>query len=121
MKIKHSLLPFILTVFIFTLTACQTPSSFNFGAYSEAERLYEKKKYKEAVTKYEEYLRENPEGNMSVISTYYLAKSHEALAQFDQAKALYEKIVREHPDLTWANFARERLVELSSQEAKSSS
>lgn len=110
---------FLRMVFLFALVGCGRFSSFNFGAYSEAEKLYEKRKYKEAIAKYGEYLTENPEGNMAVIANYYMAKSYEALGEWGKAGALYEKIVREHSDLPWANFSRERLTELSQKSQKS--
>jgi tetratricopeptide (TPR) repeat protein len=97
---------------LFALSACRSTPSFNFGAYSEAERLYEKKEYEKAIQKYQEYIRMNPEGNMTVISRYYMAKSHEGLGQTEQARALYEEILREHPDLIWADFSKARLEEL---------
>lgn len=97
---------------LLSLGGCQTKPTFNFGAYSEAERLYEKKQYPKAIAKYEEYVRENPEGNMAVISYYSMAKSYEALSQTDQAREFYEKIVREYPEEIWSDFAKSRLKEL---------
>ncbi len=92
---------------------CQSrPQQFEFGAYSQAERHYEKKEYAKAIEKYQEYLRQNREGNMAVIATYYLAKSHEELGQQDEARALYEKITKESPSLIWAEFSQARLKEL---------
>ena len=91
------------------------PRAFDFGTYSEAERHYEKGEYEKAIAKYEEYLREDPEGNLAVISTYYLAASHEGLGRAEEARRLYEKIIRGHPKLVWADFAKARLEELDSK------
>lgn len=86
--------------------------TFYFGDYSEAEKLYNKGKYEEAVKKYQAYIEANPDGNMAVIAQYYLAKSHAALGQTEQAKALYGKIAKEHADLPWAGFSEAQMKEL---------
>ena len=106
---------FLILFFLMLAVGCKSSSSFNFGAYSEAEKFYEKKKYEKAIVKYGEYLRENPDGNMAVISYYYTAKSYDALGQLDKARELYEKIAKEHPSLVWANFSKARLEELSAE------
>lgn len=103
-----------LTVF-WIVAGCHTESSFHFGAYSEAERFYEKKEFEKAIVKYEQYIRENPGGNMAAISLYYMARSHEALKHWDKAREIYEKIVKEQSGPIWVDFAKARLIELSSQ------
>lgn len=110
---KARLNPRILLLLLGFLAGCHsTPEAFQFGAYSEAERLYAKEEYRKAIEKYEEYLGENPEGNLAVIAAYYMAKSYQALGQREPAAELYRKIVREHSKLVWAKFAKERLEEL---------
>ena len=117
--IKNTFLLFLSLIFV----SCHSKPSFNFGSYSEAEQLYEKGEYEKAIGKYEKYIHENPEGNMAVIATYYMAKSYEATGRYEKARELYEKIVKEHPDVIWVDFAKDRLQELSSQSSvqKSSS
>lgn len=106
-------LPILLTLLI--ITGCRSSSpTFNFGAYSEAERFYQKGEYQKAVNKYNEYIRENPEGNMAVIAQYYMGKSYDAIGDKEQAKQIYGKIVKEHPELVWAEFSKSRLQELQS-------
>lgn len=91
---------------------------FYFGSYSEAEAFYNRKDYGKALQRYQAYIDENPEGNLAVISQYYMAKSHAALGHKDEAAALYKKIVAEHPDLVWANFSEAQLKELQSAGAE---
>ena len=93
-------------------SSCRSAPHFNFGPYSEAEKLYQKGKYEKAIAKYEEYLRENPQGNIAVVSYYYMAKSYEGLDRPEKARPLYRKIAKEHPGLIWAEFAKTRLKEL---------
>ena len=102
----------LLLLFLLSLLGCRTNPTFDFGTYSQAERFYEKKEYQKAISKYEEYLRENPEGNMAVISYYYMGKSFEGLGQVEEARELYKKIVKDYPHLVWADFAKTRLKEL---------
>ena len=97
----------------FASCALRGPEQYYFGSYSEAERFYNKGEYEKAIEKYKFYQDENPEGNLAVISQYYIGKSYAALGKMDQAKDAYEKIVKEHPDLVWANFADNQLKEMS--------
>lgn len=95
------------------------PERFYFGNYSEAEEFYNKGQHEKAIEKYQAYIDENPEGNLAVISNYYMAKSHVALGNIDQAKAIYQAIVDQYPDLVWANFAKTQLKELEEPAQKS--
>lgn len=97
------------------LANCHSAPSFNFGAFSEAERLYEKKEYPKAIAKYEEHLREHPEGHLAVIARYYTAKSYEALGQGHEAGKIYRQIVKDEPKLIWASFAKTRLEEMAKE------
>lgn len=96
------------------VSGCRASSpAFQFGAYSEAERLFSKNEYAKAIEKYEEYLRNHPEGNMAVISHYYMAKSYEGLGDTPKAREIYGKIIKEHAGTVWADFAKARLGELA--------
>ncbi len=101
---------------VLALTSCKHrftgPDSFYFGAYSEAEALYNQKQYERAIQKYQAYIDENPEGNLAVISQYYMGRSHASLGHVEEAKSIYQKIVQDHPNLVWANFADTQLKEL---------
>ena len=85
---------------------------YYFGSYSEAENFYNRKEYPKAIQRYQAYIDENPEGNLAVISQYYIAKSQLALGRTDEAKALFETILKEHPDMVWANFSEAQLKEI---------
>ena len=116
MENKPSLPTLALLLCLSILSSCQSrPPSFNFGAYSEAERFYEQGRYEKAIEKYQAYLRENPEGNMAAIASYSMAKSYEALGKLDQARPLYQKIIKEYSHLPWADFSKSRLKELDSR------
>ena len=93
------------------------PEDFYFGDYSEAEALYNRGQYDQAIHKYQSYIDENPEGNLAVISQYYIARCHASLGHTDAAKELYKKIIAEHADLVWANFSETQLKELEKSQA----
>ena len=96
------------------VTSCaRGPENFYFGEYSEAEALYNQGAYEKAIQKYQGYIDENPEGNLAVISLYYIAKSHAALGHSTEAERLFQKIITDYPDLVWANFSETQLKELS--------
>ena len=112
---KFAQISILLSLLLFSIGCRRLSPSFNFGSYSEAEHFYEKGEYEKAIAKYEEYGRENPEGNMAIIAHYYEAKSYEGLGHKDKAVQIYGKIAKEHPDLIWANFSKDRLQELQAQ------
>ena len=118
-------LAFLLIIVIaFSVISCarrQGPDNFYFGAYSEAEALYNRKEYDKAIQKYQAYIDENPEGNLAVISKYYMARSHAALGHVEEARSIFEKIVQEHPNLVWANFSETQLKELEKTKPSASS
>ena len=110
---KRHCLHFCLLLGMVALAAscARGPENYYFGNYSEAERLYQKGEYERAIQKFTAYRDENPEGNLAVISLYYIAKSHAALGHWDEAKELYQKVMAEQPDGVWANFSQTQLKE----------
>lgn len=96
----------------FSSCAHKTSENFYFGNYSEAEALYNRGEYEKAIQKYQGYIDENPEGNLALISQYYIARSHAALGRGDEAKRLFQKIVEGYPKTVWANFSESQLKDL---------
>ena len=110
---KH--LPIFLLVAGLLVSSCARHGSvehFYFGNYSEAEALYNAGQYEKAIQKYQSYIDENPEGNLALISQYYVGRSHAALDRLDEAKRIFQKIVAEHRDTVWANFSDSQLKEI---------
>ena len=107
---------------IFTLLGCQHGfEGVYFGSYSDAEALFKRHQYAHAIQKYQAYIDENPESDLAVTSSYYMARSYAALGRTDEARALFEKIIQEHPDYVWANFSETRLKNLPPAESTSAS
>ncbi len=113
-------LALLLPVALLLVSCAHRSQNFYFGNYSEAERLYGKGQYEKAIEKYQAYRDENPQGNLAVIAEYYMAKSYEALGKKEEAKNHYQEIVKNHPDLVWANFSETQLKELSQKTQPSS-
>ena len=106
---------FIFLAAPFFLVSCiHGPGTFYFGNYSEAENLFNRGQYERAIQKYQAYIDENPEGNLAVISQYYIARSHLALGHKDEAKDIFQHIVQKYPDIVWARFSETQLKELES-------
>lgn len=114
MKITKYLFLFSLTLTMISCASARPAGDHYFGSYSEAEKLFKQGEYERAIQKYQEYRDENPEGNMAVISQYYIAKSHAMLGHVDTAKDMFQDIIAKHPDLVWANFSQTQLKELES-------
>ncbi len=103
---------FLLAFCLLAVSCAHNTETFYFGDYSQAEQLYNKGRYEKAIQKYQAYMDENPEGNLSVISQYYMAKSHAALGHLDEARKMYQDIISQHKDLVWANFSETQLKTL---------
>ena len=103
---------FALMSLILASSCAQRREAFYFGDYSEAEAFYNKGEYERAIQKYQTYIAENPEGNLAVIAKYYVAKSHAALGQIEEARKIYQKIVEDKVDVVWTNLAEAQLKEL---------
>lgn len=113
MRRRGALLGVILAA-VFLFNACaHRGDSFYFGAFSDGEQYFNKGEYEKAVEKYQAYIHENPEGNLSIISRYYIGKSYLALGETDKAKEAFELIVRDYPEQVWANFAKTQLEEIN--------
>jgi len=93
-------------------SACATFAPTTFGSYSEAEGAYAKGNYDKAIEKYHEYLVENPDGNMAIISQYYIARCYSEKGDTDRAKQGYEDVIRKYPKSDWAAFSKERVAAL---------
>lgn len=113
---KRNLLGVLVLVSVLAVS-CASRSSVNaFGPYSAAETYYKRADYPMAIAKYNEYLAENPRGNLAATATYYIAKSY--VAAGDEAKALeyYARVVKEFPGTSWAEFSKDQLAVIQSGE-----
>ncbi len=93
------------------------PSHHQFGSYSDAEKFYAEGKYEKAIDSYQKYINEQPDGNLAIISKYYIAKSHAALKQNVEAKVGFEAIINKYPELIWAELSKEQLKTLAAAES----
>jgi TolA-binding protein len=111
---KKSQLFAVLALSGFLFASCASgPSKHSFGPYSEAESFYEKGNYPKAIAKYQEYLAQNPKGNLAAIAEYYIAKSYVASKDTAKARESFERVVTQFSGTSWAEFAKEQLESLS--------
>ncbi len=110
MRIAHVWVVF-LTVVLLASCASRSVES-RFGSYAEAERLYQKGDYGRAADHYEKYLKENPQGNLVAVASYYLARSYVAVGETDAARKVFRSVVEDHPKTTWADFSKKQLESL---------
>ncbi len=108
-----------LLLLLILFSSCSHFKGSSFGPYSEAEDLYQQGKYEKAIAKYQEYIDENPEGNMAEIAIYYQAKSYAALGKTGEARNAFQKVIDTYPEEEWAAYAKEQLEKLSSCEKAS--
>ena len=101
-------------VCILLVSCARHSAQFYFGNYSEAERYYNEGKFEKSIEYYQNYINENPKGNLAVIAYYYIAKSYAAIGKEEEAKRGYQKIVKNYPDLVWADFSKTQLEEMAS-------
>ncbi len=111
-RFGHFQLLFCMILLMGVTSCAHNRESFYFGNYSEAEQLYNQGEYEKAIQKYQAYRDENLEGNMAVIALYYMGKSHAALKHTDEAREIFQQIIKDHPDAVWANFSETQLKEL---------
>ncbi|HOW60055.1 MAG TPA: tetratricopeptide repeat protein [Candidatus Omnitrophota bacterium] len=117
MKKIQWLIVFVLMVGFFASCAFHA-SEYYFGTYSEAEKLYHQGKYEAAIGKYQQYLNQNAQGNTRAIAEYYIAKSYLMLEKKGEAVAQFEKIMKDYPKTSWADFSKQQLQKLNSPEKK---
>lgn len=110
MKILKTMVVLLGAAFLFV--SCSHFRESSFGAYSDAEKLYAKGKYEAAMAKYQLYLKENPEGNMAAIAEYSIAKCYGMLKKPEAARAGFEKVIKDYPKTSWAEFSQKQLETL---------
>ncbi len=108
--IKSLFISFVCIVF---LSGClRGPSRHQFGDYSNAEKFYAEGKYEKAIDSYSKYIDSHPEGNLSIIAEYYIAKSYAELNKVAEARSGFQAIASKYPDLIWAELSKEQVKAL---------
>jgi TolA-binding protein len=87
-------------------------SSNNKSTYELAEEYYAKKSWRQAITEYDKYRKNNPKGKYYVDSTFRIGVCFQELGMKDQAKVFYEEVVDSYPNTKTAVLAKERLKKL---------
>jgi len=80
--------------------------------YQEAGKLFEKKKWDEAVLAYEEYRKTNPSGKNYADATYKIGVCFENMKSKDDARAFYKEVIEKFPKSKEASLAKGKLKKL---------
>lgn len=96
-------------IFITTKTSPQTLQ------YLEAEDLFKKKQWQNAILAYERYRSQNPNGQHWTDATFKIAVSFQELQLHQEARAFYTELINKKPKSQEARKAKVRLGELQSK------
>ncbi len=75
----------------------------------EAKNLFKQKSYESAISKFQKYRDENPQGNHYPEATFYIGQSFRNLKMPIEAEVFFKEIVKSHPQSLWASRAKKLL------------
>lgn len=82
------------------------------SVYTEANKLYDKQKWEDAVLAFEEYRKSNPKGKLYADATYKIGICFQNLGMKDDAKAFFKEVVDKYPKSKEAGLAKGKLKKL---------
>lgn len=89
----------------------EKPNSSLIPSLKEAKKLFRKKAYESAISRFQSYREQNPEGTHYPEATYYIGQSFKQLKMPIEAQVFFQEIVQSHPGSLWARLAKENLKE----------
>jgi TolA-binding protein len=90
----------------------ERPASGASGLFEQAEALFAKKAFQDAILKYEDFRKANPRNRRLAEATYKIGLAFEELKSPEEAKAFYEEVVQRFPKTREAEKAQARLRRL---------
>ena len=81
------------------------------SALISAKKSFEEKSYETAISEFQKYRNENPEGVHYPEATFFIGKSFENLKMPIEAEVFFKEIVQSHPQSLWASRAKKFLKE----------
>jgi len=76
------------------------PADSMTAAYDAAYQLFKEKKFKEARTKFEAFLKEHPKSDLAANAQFWIAESFYAEKDFESAILSYETLIKKYPAST---------------------
>lgn len=92
--------------------ASSSSASNSNNPYADAEALFEKKSWREAILSYERYRSRNPKGKFFSAATYKIGVCFQELGMNEEAAVFYEEVVAKFPKSKDAGRASTRLKKL---------
>ncbi|MDE0092110.1 MAG: hypothetical protein OXN83_02355 [Oligoflexia bacterium] len=74
-----------------------------------ARKYFEDKSYETAISEFQKYRNENPEGNYYPEATFYIGQSFEQLKMPVEAKVFFKELLHSYPQSLWAVRAKKLL------------
>ena len=74
-----------------------------------AKKYFEEQSYETAISEFQKYRNENPEGRHYPEATFYIGQSFEKLKMPIEAKVFFKEVIKSHPQSLWASRARKHL------------
>jgi tol-pal system protein YbgF len=75
----------------------ESPADSMSASYDAAYQLFKDKKYKEARTKFEAFLKEYPKSDLAANAQFWIAESYYAEKDFESAILSYETLIKKYP------------------------
>jgi len=96
------------------LLGCKPPppavATTPMGRYEQAKQLHMSGHHVQAIGALENWLKANPKHPYEPAALYYLARSQVKAHRYEGAKATCQRLVKDHGDTEWGQFARDDLT-----------
>jgi len=90
-----------------------TPVESTKGLYDQAEDLFQSGDMEQALTKFNQYLQQNPQGPQADHALLRVGDIHRMSGDLGAAQAFYQRLVDEYPQSPWADQARIYLIDVA--------
>ena len=90
-------------------TDTQDKRKENSSPFVSAKKHFDEQSYETAISEFQKYRNENPEGIYYPEATFYIGQSFKKLKMPIEAKVFFKEIVQSHPQSLWASRAKEFL------------
>ena len=81
------------------------------SSLSKAKNLFNNKSYESAISEFQKYRDENPQGPYYPEATFYIGQSFKNLKMPVEANVFFKEIVQSYPQSLWASRAKKKLKE----------
>ena len=80
--------------------------------FEKAKKYYDTEDYDKAINNFSQYIKDKPDGILTVVAIYYLAESYEKKNNIDKALETYQRLVNKYKTGEWVMWSKENIQEL---------